>query len=132
MVPRLHALGGLHAVRDAKGGPDLTDIKKADDDSMAEAGRTGFRCQKDARVTENLDGELYAGRERVIVIGGFGSIQAAGFSIGEISKFRLRALIDGIYARHEISDGKRPNQLPNAEFNPTQRQYVNSAARLWG
>lgn len=28
MVPRLHALDGLHAVRDAKGGPDLTDVKK--------------------------------------------------------------------------------------------------------
>ncbi|KAG7046514.1 hypothetical protein JMJ77_0014743 [Colletotrichum scovillei] len=37
---------------------------------------------------------------------------------GRFRKSRLRALIDGIHARHEISDGKRPNQLPNAEVNP--------------
>lgn len=36
---------------------------------------------------------------------------------GRFRKSRLRALIDGIHARHEISDGKRPNQLPNAEVN---------------
>ncbi|KAK1672141.1 hypothetical protein BDP55DRAFT_272377 [Colletotrichum godetiae] len=36
-------------------------------------------------------------------------------SCWEISRFGLRALTDGIHARHGISDGKRPNQLPNAE-----------------